>query len=367
MTTKGPLSRRLQPKAESVIIGHSWINERDLKGLRIGWEQGQLALFLGAGISLAYGIPSWKNLVLEMLFDQSEHAGRLKVLFPHYRRALAEWLADYFEYNPIILARMIEDDIRRRAKRKRNAARSDPFLSNLQYHLYADYEPIKSPTTLSAVAKLIAQDPSRIPAVVNFNFDDLLEAELSSLGVKFVPAVSDMRHEPGKLRIIHPHGFIPRKGDPGKKSIVFTERSYHALTDTVFHWALTEIVSLLRRHTVLFIGMSMSDPSLRRLLDASCNSKAPPHWQIQKRHEIFDHEQGEAKQDIQRRASKWGKLLKRSETKSPFDLAEIINSALRQADTYDRDLFEKMGVRTIWLNDFADIPLLLKEITNRSG
>src|SRR5688572_26633953 len=118
MKGKSPPSRTRPAKRESVAIGKSQVNASDLKGLRTAWKQRQLVLFLGAGVSMAYGIPSWKNLVLEMLFDQTEHAGRLKNLFPHYRRALAEWLADYFEYNPIILARIIEDDIWARAKRE---------------------------------------------------------------------------------------------------------------------------------------------------------------------------------------------------------------------------------------------------------
>lgn len=362
MTRKIPPLRTPQAKRDSIAIGKSRINASDLEGLQTAWKEKQLVLFLGAGISMAYGIPSWKNLVLEMLFDQTAHALRLKALLPHYRRALAGWLADYFEYNPIILARIIEDDILARAKRDGKTTGPDPFLSNLQRHLYAAYKPIKRRTTLSAVADLIARNPGNIHAVVNFNFDDLLEGELSRRGVEYVPVVADVRHGHERLRITHPHGFIPRNGNLEGAKVVFTERDYHALTETVFHWALTEIVSHLRHQTVLFIGMSMSDPSLRRLLDACRRRDIPPHWQIQKHHEIRDHEQRDAKEDIQRRARHWGELLNRHEGKSPRDLSDIINSALRQADTYDRKLFEEMGVKTVWLNDFADVPLLLKAI-----
>ena len=35
---------------------------------------------------------------------------------------------------------------------------------------------------------------------------------------------------------------------------------------------------------------------------------------------------------------------------------------LQQADTYDRNLFESMGVKTIWLEDYDDIPALLERI-----
>src|SRR5437764_1040213 len=68
-----------QPRRRDAIqIGGSRVNASDLKGLQFAWRHKQLVLFLGAGISLASGIPAWKNLVLEMLFDQTEHARRLK-------------------------------------------------------------------------------------------------------------------------------------------------------------------------------------------------------------------------------------------------------------------------------------------------
>ena len=347
-------------KRESIAVGSSSVNRSDLEGLRTAWRHKQLVLFLGAGVSIAYGIPTWKNLVLEMLFDQTEHAGRLKRLLPHYRRALASWLADYFEYNPVILARIIEDNLRKRKGPTRGT--EDPFLRNIRDHLYAAHKSTSRRTALSAIADLIQKSDGNIPAIVNFNFDDLLEAELGMRNVEHLSVTSDERRAHGSLPIIHPHGFIPRTGDLSRTKVIFTERHYHALTETVFHWALTEIVSHLRHHTVLFIGLSMSDPSLRRLLDACRNSDIPSHWQLQKRHEIRDHERFEAAQDIDRRARDWAQLLEARGTKGPHDLLDIIDSALRQADTYDRELFQQMGVKTIWLNDFNDIPLLLDAI-----
>lgn len=361
MAKKSSSHRVPRAKRSSEPIGNSQINASDLKGLRLAWNQKQLVLFLGAGISIASGIPSWKNLVLEMLFDQTEHAKRLKTLFPHYRRSIGEWLADYFEYDPIILARIIEDEIRQRPRTK-GKTKETAFLLNLQQHLYSAYDPAAPAPTLGAVSDFIARSRGNIHAVVNFNFDDLLEGELARRNVDHIPVYTNARLGHEKLRVTHPHGFIPRVGIPKGASVVFTERSYHSLTETVFHWALTEIVSHLRHQTVLFIGMSMSDPSLRRLLDACRNSNIPPHWQIQKRHEIRDHEQQDAKEDIERRARDWGSQLGYREIKSPQNLSEIINSALRQADTYDRRLFEDMGVKTVWLNDFDDIPFLLKAI-----
>ncbi len=36
---------------------------------------------------------------------------------------------------------------------------------------------------------------------------------------------------------------------------------------------------------------------------------------------------------------------------------------LEQADSYDRNLFEAMGVKTLWVEDYDDIPALLARIS----
>ena len=354
-----PVDRENGRRCKSAAVPSIAVISKDCKPLG---SANSSSCFVGAGVSLHYGIPTWKNLVLEMLFDQTEHAGRLRGLFPHYRRALASWLADYFEYNPVILARIIEDNLRKR----KGSGQQDPFLSSIRQHLYAAYKPTSRRSALSAIAELIRKSEGSIPAVINFNFDDLLEEQLRQRGVDHISVTADARRAHDRLPIIHPHGFIPRTGNLAGTRVIFTERHYHALTETIFHWALTEIVSHLQQHTVLFIGLSMSDPSLRRLLDACRNSDIPPHWQIQKRHAIRDRERGEAAQDIERRARDWGELLERPERKGPH-LLDLIDSALRQADTYDRELFEQMGVKTIWLNDFNDIAPLLEAIPRPSA
>src|SRR3954467_13787777 len=106
-----------------VQIGTSAVNSSSIRGLRAALRRQQLVFFLGAGVSIPYGVPSWKDLVLELLFDQTEHTRRLGAVWPHYRRALASWMTDYFEYNPLVLARMVERDLRARTRRKGAGAR----------------------------------------------------------------------------------------------------------------------------------------------------------------------------------------------------------------------------------------------------
>jgi hypothetical protein len=131
------------------------------------------------------------------------------------------------------------------------------------------------PTILTAVADLIASGSSTsgVDSVVTFNFDELLETELAARKIAVRPVISKDGQRGRGLRVIHPRGYIPRSGRFSRDNVIFTEPDYHKLTEAVFHWGLSEIVDCLRTNTVLFIGLSMSDPSLRRLLDATRPSR----------------------------------------------------------------------------------------------
>ncbi len=354
----------------TVQVGSATINAGSLRELRFAWRNRQLVLFLGAGVSMPYGLPSWKNLVLELLFEQAQDTRRLGQIWPHYRRAVASWMTDYFEYNPLVLARMVERDLtkknRRNSKGTNSEDRPELFLERLRTHIYAHYREPKERTVLQAIADLVAKSNSRsgIDSVVTFNFDDLLERELQRRKVKVHQITSGDRPRASGLRVIHAHGCVPLDGPIFRKDIIFTEPDYHRLTESVFHWSLSDIVDLLRKKTVLFVGLSMSDPSLRRLLDASRNTNIPPHWQIQKRHEIRDHEVLEVMTEVERRARDYAALLGQGydEHKKPDQLHNSINAALRQADTYDREVFESMGVKTIWVDRFDDVPAIITAI-----
>jgi hypothetical protein len=178
------------------------------------------------------------------------------------------------------------------------------------------------------------------------------------------PVISKDRQWSRGLRVIHPHGCIPRSGPISRDNIVFTEPDYHKLTEAVFHWGLSEIVDRLRKNTVLFIGLSMSDPSLRRLLDATRNSEIPPHWQIQRHHSIHDNEMLAAMTEVDRRARDYAALLGSGfdEYKKPDQLEEAIRAALLQADSYDRQVFESMGLKTIGVDRFDQVPDIIAAI-----
>jgi len=271
-------------------------------------------------------------------------------------------MTDYFDYDPLVLARIVERTMAQPAK----PLKSDSFLKLLREHLYANLRAPRGRTLLRSVADLAARSgrDGGIDTIVTFNFDDLLETELDRLGTEYTSLHGPERRRLDGLRIIHAHGYVGRTGSISRNDLVFTEPDYHRLTETIFHWSLSEIVQCLRGGTVLFLGLSMSDPSLRRMLDASKNDDIPQHYQVQKRHEIRDHEILEAMTDVEGRARRYAELLGSGidKVKRPNALEEAVHAALRQADTYDREVFESMGVKTIWVTDFDHIPDVIDAI-----
>ncbi|HEY0515270.1 MAG TPA: SIR2 family protein [Thermoanaerobaculia bacterium] len=361
-------ARAPRKRREKREVGRSLVNRSDLDGLRRAWAEKDLVLFLGAGVSKPYGIPTWKDLVLEILFDQTDVARRLEPVDLPFRRALAAWLVDYYDYDPIILARVVKNEIRRRASRS-SGSQNDAhalFLEKVREHLYPKEPPVPhEPTTLTAVADFIKRsgDGSGISAVVSFNYDDLLERKLAG-SFDFRPVWSARRSRSKALPILHPHGFLPQEGDSSECRLVFTEDDYHGLTATVFHWALTAVVHYLRHNTVLFIGLSMLDPNLRRLLDASyVFGDIPAHWQVQMRHKISRTEMRTVRRDIRDRARRFRREMELGPAEQIPELQEAVLSVLEQADSYDRNLFEAMGVKTIWVESYDDIPALLERIS----
>ena len=183
-------------------------------------------------MSLPYGLPSWRNLVLDLLFEQTQHTKAPGSLWPDYRRALAEWRMDYFDYNPLVLGRMIERDIRNHPER--NEDRS--FIEKLRERLYTNIKnPAPAATALQAIARLIEKTTPvhGVSAAVTFNYDDVLEQELAKLQVRFTPVIGPLRQHGLDFPGVHPHGYVPMTGPATRDTLVFTEDDYHKLTDTI--------------------------------------------------------------------------------------------------------------------------------------
>lgn len=123
---------------------------------------------------------------------------------------------------------------------------------------------------LSACIWAIAR--SGVRHVCNFNFDDLLVEAIQTDGRECVIATPDEAFcsQDGITTVYHLHGVLPRlfrDGELDSAKIIFSEDDYHNLYSDPYSWANIAQLSLLTTKSVLFIGLSMQDPNLRRLID----------------------------------------------------------------------------------------------------
>jgi len=348
MVKKKPLKPQLEPKVK--------------EKLRQAWRDHKLVLFLGAGVSQPYGLPMWSDMVLTLLVD--EYPDQFKSLWEHYRRPFGSWLAETYGLTPVMLARLSQWKFQ-------SKGRSSTFQEYVRDMLYpAPPQTPKGPTSLKAVAQLTARSERsgrRIPLIVTLNFDDLLERELKRSGVTFETVYSEARRNGDGLPILHPHGFLPRKGAPPEAVLVFAELEYHRLSFSSIHWAQVEMLNALRNYTVLFIGLSMSDPNLRRLLDASRATGEPPsHFLFRKSYVLSPNERARAARTVNERVlSQFPSDQPPPELKDPSQFERAVDNMLSAQRQYDEQLFGDMGVEVIWYHEHTDVPGMLAEISGR--
>lgn len=208
-------------------------------------SRGRLSMLIGAGVSTAFGLPDWRGL-LERLFGNRGEV-------PPQRYSLtrqAEHYRDKFHQG---------DDV--------------GFIKSVHDALYhgvdASFEKLRTSKTLAAIGSLVmASCRGSIAEVVTFNWDNLLELYLAYHG--FVTgSLATETHWAGvyDVSVLHPHGFIPfRLEDGASEGIVFDQISYSAVIgDEARPWR-QRLLSIMRRHTCLFIGLSGDDPNLDSLL-----------------------------------------------------------------------------------------------------
>ena len=254
-------------------------------------EQNKICLFLGAGVSASAGVVTWDSLL-----------ERLCV-----KKGLAKIDSDI---DSVVKGRFIIEEYKKMWKKI-----PDDFYNDMRDILYANIHPSK---LIESIASLVTKD--RVESVISYNYDDLVEQEIrkmkpcDSIYDKSRPTNGDF------LQIYHVHGFIPQEGV--WSPIVLGEKEYHKVYQEAYNWGNVEQLHALCRNVCFFIGLSMKDPNLRRLIDISIDGS-----EIEPIHYAF---------------------LRRIEYNVPF-MEKIMRG---------------FGVNCIWYDRHEDLPKLLKELAN---
>jgi hypothetical protein len=325
--------------------------------LKRAYDSRRLVLTLGAGVSVGCGLPDWTRLLRALV---RKHVPSPR---PSYNA-----LADYFDHNPSVIAGLVRDQFSsRRAFAdaiRRELYGTGPFRRFYDRHferIGRDFVRFVQRTnpTLHAVASLCVDDPSlgrvsspnpAIRAVVNFNFDAVFRLYVHGRygpeilrTIERASAQTDpawLRRFPSRISVYHVHGYLQflKRGMSQRFEasdlLTFAETDYFDVFDqsgSVFNYTFR---FLLREYSMLFIGLSMKDINLRRML----------HYSITELRSSYREEAGRG--------------LPPSRVRRHCAVLNSRGLASSMRDYVERDL-ARFGVRPLWVHGFQEIPEVL--------
>lgn len=323
--------------------------------LREDYQTRGLILALGAGVSVDCKLPAWNELLCRLAARCLGRRGRnicrrlIKsgYTFPAIASFIEAACPPTSDFSEIVRQELYRD------------FKFFPKGTGDNRQGFIDFVQKKNPT-LRAVASLCAR-PSLdsesfspnplIHAVVNFNLDAVLQAYLKSrYKTRLYRTIerASARSKTGKINIYHMHGFFKFNedafGDLGEEAPdvrVFTEQEYFDFFNQPNNLFNYTFLYLLREFSSLFIGMSMKDDNVRRLL----------HYSMAERNLSYVRE---------------GRKKERAEEKSVRHYA-ILQRSSKGIDEFMEVSLKRLGTRVLWVREFTEIPGRLGKLYNSTG
>jgi hypothetical protein len=239
-------------------------------------KDNRLGLCLGAGVSMDFEIPSWKKLIERIAEEESVNGVKL-LQASESLTAQSQFL--YQKYVQSLPKMEEHEDEVIRERRIQTG-----WLKLVHKCLYAtaktDDADLSAHPYLWDLAPLI----KRSAMTINYNFDDTVERMLYQQNrERGVPTGEDKGFEviwqpTAQFRrnhgvVYHPNGFLPLQTIDGlSEQVVFMEQEFADQLVDVSAGHYVSLLSHLAKHTIVFIGLSMSDANLKHLLRISARS-----------------------------------------------------------------------------------------------
>ena len=308
------IQKKKELKREIEQEDHNWKIKRKsvIESAKVYFCENNCTLFLGAGVSQDAGGPSWNSLLSKSL--KKTCASLTKSDFKRIYEACS--------MSPIIMGRYTLG----------NKVKKSNLIKYLHdYVLYRGVDVTQS-ALISSICNVVLT--KKIESIITYNYDDLIETALRHKGIDAISIYSKNRILKGEIPVYHVHGLIPQEASDIQSTPVLSEEDYHDIYRESYHWSNVEQLHALDRNTCFFIGLSMTDPNLRRLLDI-CNKdsdKKLRHFTFLKREKLY----------------KSGVQHKKNERH-----LQIIENQL-----------ESLGVYVIWYENYDEIPKILDIISS---
>jgi hypothetical protein len=303
--------------------------------IREHFKKGMLSVFCGAGISIGAGIPPWSLLLRDLLTSLFNKGMNNEDSQKESEYKLAEFYQKYFNPSPLMIAQYLKNGL------------GNDFLKTIREALYKGNP--NTSTIIDTIVELCRPQRSResLHSIITFNFDDLIELNLRKNHIKYCSVFHEgQRPEKEELPIYHVHGFLPSAGDlSDDHNVVFSEDAYHPQFIEPFSWSNLIQLNHLNQNVCIFVGLSMTDPNLRRLLDVAMRKnpeRKANHYVFKKRYNRKEIE---------------------------LEMVNIIGNKSTDSDKFIRitEMLEeqdskKMGLNVIWIDDYDEIPKFFERI-----
>lgn len=272
------------------------------------------AIFLGAGVSVSAQMPSWNKLLKEIvavgkIIDQDEFGA----------------ISHEMDNSNLLIARYIQKSL----------GMDNNEIRKRIWNIFYNNGNIGESDLISSICKLV-NCQKNVRSILTYNYDTLIEENLNKMGKICFPVYGYNRDEYNSFPVYHVHGIISRDNkNQQEERIVLSEKDYHEMYSKVFDWSNVEQLHALTRCTCFFVGLSMKDPNLRRLLEIANGYRGK-----EVRHYAFLE-----------RKSKCKTAIKREED---FQIRE--------------NMLADLGINVIWYsghNNHKQLPKLLQYIAER--
>lgn len=323
--------------------------------LRETYARDGIFLALGAGVSVGSQLPNWRGLIQRLvsvhldsgdsqLFEDLEHSG---LALPVIASLLEERSSDRSEFIERVRdALYLNFPYYPEGVTKSNRRR---FVRTIQ----GTNPTLRSVASLCAVpaenGRTYEANP-RIRAIVTFNLDALLQAYVYARYeqrlVRTIERPSASRVA-DKISVYHMHGFLrfdTKAGDLSKEApdaAVLTEQDYFDFFNEPTSLFNYTFLYLLREFSCLFIGLSMQDDNIRRLL----------HYSKVERLRGYLSE----------------RVTSVSREKLVRHYAVLKRSGKAHVDEAIEDTLDPLATEVLWVGDYAEVPVQLAGMYRSAG
>lgn len=245
----------------------------------------KFALVLGAGVSASAGLPSWIVLLRRIASTYLSHwefnkeCGKATYSNPPRDLSIGFWNEYHWSDQTKQIAEELvaQEDALRLAQMVKARVRPQDWIYLVRKSLYGD-NPLPTPSVLlKGIAGLCANHVANTE-ILSYNYDNLAETALSELGIRANCVWGPkMPINSVAIPIYYPHGYLKHGGGP-KVSIVLGEDDYSQYAIDQYGWKNTVQLRQFSNSTCLFLGFSLTDPQVRRLLWVAKESGGGHHY-----------------------------------------------------------------------------------------